>query len=800
MGERSIGGQHSFVYSFPSLIERDRMISAHTNARHLHSLPPIPLGACIGRSSDLETIRSLLLEGPTRLLTIVGAGGVGKTRLAQEFAHAVKSVFDDGVWFVDVSQVKDAKQIHAVIAQSLGIKGDTAHVAEAITTFLRYQNALLVLDNLEQIAGAGLEVAGLLTNSVALKIIATSRQPLLVRGEQRYPLQALGLADPNSTLEIAQEATAVQLFIQRARTIRSDFRLNPQNLDAVRQLCAALDGLPLALELAAEHINTFPPSTLLSYWNAHHELPDARAYDRPARQRSLRVLSAWSYDLLPEAERGLFRQLGVFEGHFGIDAVEVVSTGHVTDALGALAGLADQHLISPQHIGTELRFCMSETMRAFAVVQLQETNELKAVQSRHAAYYTALAEEAAMHLHNAQGQTWTERLDREAANFNAALAWCFGGGDAPLGVRLCAALGAYWAIRGAFTDGMRWFEQALQCAQEPGSVRARLLLSAEHLAVTSGDVKRGATLAEEAAKILLFSDNPTECASGLNSLARAAWFRGAFDRAAEILERALELDRASVEGRPQLSALISLASVHLKRGALDRATALLNEALNMARAQGDRYATIPILCNLGWLSVRQGEPVQAVSLLIEGLALADSWSDDAYVAMFLKQLAQVATETDLHDLAVTLTVSAAMHNRTSPLHLESNTQLRALQAALSPEAFTEASNQGTRLSLPEIKSLCLSSFARAHSQMASLTEAPEIIELSPRELEVLHCVAAGENTKKIAILLGVSASTVRFHVESIFRKLFCHTRAEAVRVAVEHGLLGSIDSESLISK
>ncbi len=778
------------------------MITVPSRNHIHHSLPPGGLGECVGRAVDLETMRSLLLHGTTRLLTVIGAGGVGKTRLAQEFAWVAQSEFPDGVLFVDFSAVKNADQMTGVIAQNLGIKCKTEEATKVITAFLQNQNVLLVLDNLEQIAGVGLGVSSLLANTASLKIVATSRQPLLVRGEQRYPLQALALADRNSPLEVAQETPAIRLFVQRARAIRSDFRLNAHNLEAIQELCAALDGLPLALELAAELINTFPPSTLLSHWYAHHELPDAAAHGRPARQRSLKALTAWSYELLSPSERGLFRQLGIFEGHFGVEAVQNIATEHVTDALEALAALADQHLVSPQHVGTELRFCISGTARAFALVQLQETDELEAVQSRHATYYTVLAEEAAPHLHTPLGQSRIERLNREATHLNAALTWCFGGGNAAIGVRLCTALGAYWAIRGAFSDGRRWFERALEHSSAPSAARARLLLSAEHLAITSGDVRRGAALAEQAAKILLSSDDPNECASGLNSLARAASFRGDFDRAAEILERALELDRASGEGQPHLTALVSLASVHLKRGALDRATSLLNEALSLARAQDDQYATIPILCNLGWLNVRQGDPVQAVALLLEGLVLADHWNDSAYTSMFLGQLARIAFQTGLPELATTLTVSAAIHGGASHSgalrpHLEPNGQPGALQAALSPEAFVVASDQGTKLTIPEIRNLCLTSFAHALSRPAENVERFEIVGLSARELEVLQGVAAGENTKEIALSLRVSASTVRFHVESIFRKLGCHTRAEAVRIAAERGFSGSIDSESL---
>jgi non-specific serine/threonine protein kinase len=793
-------------------------------------LPMIPPDAFLGRASDLEAVRSLLLEGTARLLTIVGPGGVGKTRLALEFAHTARSAFADGIWFVDLSEVREAARVPGAIARALGIRGQELHAREAVTAFLRYSESLLVLDNLEQVAGVGLEVARLLSDAAALRIIGTSRQPLLVRGEQRYPLQPLGLPVAGSDLETIGRAPAVTLFVQRAQEVRSDFRLTPQNLEAVWRLCGALDGLPLALELAAAHMNTFPPAAVLNYWLEHHGLPDARTQDRPLRQRSLRAVTDWSYALLSRTERSLFRQLGVFAGDFGIDAVEVVAAEHVTDGLEALAGLADQHLIVPKHAGMELRFSLPGTLRAFALEELRETGQLDAVQARHAVFYTALAEEAAAHLHDPEGQVWAERLDRESLNLRAALQWCFGGGDTRLGARLCAALGSYWAIRGAFTEGRDWFEQALEHSPRPTAFRARLLVSAEHLAVSAGDVERGAILAEEAATILLFSDNPTECAAGLTSLARAAWFRGAFDRAAQIFERALEVDRTPLEGASRVSALISLASIHRKQGAPERALALLNEALRIARAQGDRCATIPILCNLGWLSAHLGQQARAVRLLLEGLTLASAWGDAPHIALFLEHLGMVAAEQGLHELAVILCVSSATHgervpathgervpamngerapsthDEASPLRLEPQrnaereARLDELHAQICPEAFQAASEQGTRLSPAEIGQVCFSAFTNAWMNPAP-TEPTEIVELSPRELEVLHGVAAGENTKKIAIMLGVSASTVRFHVESIFRKLVCHTRAEAVRVAVEHGLLGSIESrDSLLNK
>lgn len=768
------------------------------------SLPMAPPDPFIGRTLELQTMRNLFGE-TTRLITVVGPGGVGKTRLALEFVQTIGAAFKDGVWFVDLSAINDVEHALTALTGAMRLQLREDQVRQGLSNFLRSREILLVLDNLEQIPNVSREVAGLLADAPSLKIVATSRQPLMIRGEQRYPLKALGLPDETSDPEAISSALAVELLVCRARAIRSDFKLTAQNTMAVAQLCRALDGLPLALELAAAHLDTMSPGSLLRHLHEHQDLPISRDRDRPARQRSLMASARWSYELLDAPDRFLFRQLGILTDDFGLEVIEALTCEERPDTLEALVRLVDRHLIEPNRSGAEMRFCIPETLRAFALEQLFRMGELDAAQALHAKFFVGFTEKASLHLHGAEGQVWLERLDHEARNLQTTLSWCFQG-DAQLGVRLCLALGVYWTIRGDSNQGRDWLMRALEHAPEPSAVRAQLLNSLEDLAVIAGNIESAAAFAEEAASIWLLLERAQESFKGLTSLARAAWYRGAFDRAAQIFERALDLNRSPRYDTPHIRALIGLASIHLQSGSFERAAALLNESLQVARKQSDWYAAISILCDLGWLRARLDDPIQAAKLLLEGLELARSWQDTPHLVLILEHLALVATKQNLPELALRLHACCTAQIEVCGLRLEParfaerDARLEALRVQVSAAVFQDAMREGAQLSLLDVERVWVSALEQAPALSASPKELRlRHVELSPRELEVLQYVATGETTKKIALMLGVSPSTVRFHVESIFRKLLCHTRAEAVRLASENGLLASIEPKSAIN-
>ncbi len=442
-----------------------------------------------------------------RLLTLTGPGGVGKTRLALEAAAGLADTFPDGARFVSLAPITDPVLVAPMVAQALGVReaGDEP-ITERLAAFLRDKRLLLLLDNFEQVVEAAPLVTDLLAACPGLKGLVTSRVRLRLSGERDYPVPPLAVPAPAGPrpFQYAKGSAAVRLFSERAQAVRPEFALTPENASAVADICRGLDGLPLAIELAAARIKVLPPAALLARLEKRLPLLTGGGRDLPARQQTMRDAIAWSHDLLTPEEQALFRWLAVFVGGFTLEGAEaVVFAGDALDldVFEGVASLVDKSLLR-QEVGPdeEPRFAMLETIREFGLERLAARGEEAAIQNAHAAYFLALVEQAESALLGPEQMAWLTWLDAAHDNLRAALDWCLAS-DAEAGLRLAGALSLFWQVRGYLLEGRRWLEALLAQAPQRAALRAKALHAAGQLARHQADIASGISLCEESLAI-----------------------------------------------------------------------------------------------------------------------------------------------------------------------------------------------------------------------------------------------------------------------------------------------------------
>ena len=476
-----------------------------------HNLPP-QLTSFVGREREVAAVVGLLLRPDVRLLTLTGPGGAGKTRLAVRAVEEVLPRFADGVRFVDLSSISDPGLVSIEIARMLGVK-ETGVLSplNAVVAHLRDRHMLLVLDNFEQVVLAAPVAIQLLLACPGLTVLATSRVTLHVRGEQVYPVPPLTLPDPLQPASAQQlsQYESVQLFVLRAQAVKPEFAITTENAPAIAQICRRLDGLPLAIELAAAHVRYVPPQTIVARLGARLALLTGGAQDLPSRHQTLRATLDWSYDLLPDAARTLLARLAVFTGGCGLEAAEAVCVldrpgGHDplngdADLLGDISSLVDHSLLrEEERVAGEVAFSMPETVREYALARLAESGESEVIRERHAGYYLTLAEAAEQELKGPWQADWLRRLESERDNLRAALLWAHGSGQAQVGLRLAGALQWFWLMRGYFTEGRTLLARALAAAGGSPAARAKALTGNGMLTWRQGDFEGAATLLQKA--------------------------------------------------------------------------------------------------------------------------------------------------------------------------------------------------------------------------------------------------------------------------------------------------------------
>src|SRR5919199_1065795 len=611
---------------------------------------PVQPTPFIGREQEVAVVRACVLRPEMRLLTLTGPGGTGKTRLALQVAADLLDAFPDGVYFVDLAPISDPALVATTIATTLGVREIGGPLIAGLKAYLAAKHLLLLLDNFEQVLAAAPLVADLLTAAPHLKVLVTSRTVSHLQGEHEVPVPPLTLPDPQHLPQLDQlsQYAAVALFIQRAQAAKPDFQVTNANAPAVAEICYRLDGLPLAIELAAARIKLLPPPLLLTRLTQRLQVLTGGARDLPARQQTLRRTIDWSYNLLDAGEQQLFRRLGVFVGGATLEAVEAVSRADsdgAEDVLGGLQALVDQSLlqVADEPEGAP-RFTMLETIREYALEQLQASGEEERIQQQHVLYFLALAEAIAPKLHGPDEPAAFQRLEAEHDNLRAALAWSLAHGDPELGLRIGVALRWFWGPHGYVREGRSWLDRLLAAQTAPVAlpVRAAALLAAGGLSRADGDLVSARGRWDHSLRLYQELGDKQGIARVLLNLGTLAGYQGEHGQAQALCEESLALFQALGDKHGRASALHDLAWLVQRTGDYPRARELSEESLQLFREVGDLRGIASALDQLGFLVHEEGEIEHGTALIEEALAIFRDLGQRRGIADMLNVLGAIA--------------------------------------------------------------------------------------------------------------------------------------------------------------
>jgi predicted ATPase/class 3 adenylate cyclase/DNA-binding CsgD family transcriptional regulator len=597
---------------------------------------PVQPTPFIGREKEVAAVTALLDREDVRLLTLTGPGGTGKTRLGLQVAAELSERFPDGVYFVNLAPISDPALVVPIIAQTLDVKETAGQpLLNLLREFLREKQLLLLLDNFEQVVSASVYVADLLTVCPKLKVIVTSRAVLHVRGEQEFAVPPLAIPDPKHLpdLMVLSQYEAVALFILRAQAVKSEFQVSTANAPALAEICARLDGLPLAIELAAARTNVLPPQALLARLDQRLAVLTSGARDAPARQQTLRKTIEWSYQLLDVDEQRLFQRLSVFVGGCTLAAIEAVcaalqSETTAVSVLDGVASLVDKSLLQQrEQTDGEPRYVMLETIREYGLEALERTGEGEVIRQAYAAYHLGFAEAADLGFSSPQQTAWLEHLEREHDNLRAALQWLLEHGEVEqnreVAVRLAGALSDFWRIRGHGSEGQHFLERALAVGEGVAApMRAKVLRVAGRMALQQDDYERAEVLCKESLVLCTQLGDIRGIAHSLHLLAFVARDRGNLTRAGTLFEEALALRRKLGNKEDIAWSLLQWGILICRQGEYARAKAFFEESLGLFRELAHPHAigwSLNRLAEMCFLS--GGDPAIVRSLLAESLPL-----------------------------------------------------------------------------------------------------------------------------------------------------------------------------------
>ena len=805
---------------------------------------PTPLSSFVGREREVAEVRHLLAG--SRLVTLIGPGGIGKTRLAVEVAAGIVDQFADGIVFVALASVRDPDLVISAVAQALGIQemGSRALV-DHLHSRLRTADLLLLLDNFEHVLSAAEAVGSLLANCPRLRVLVTSRAPLRLSGECEVAIQPLAHPDPHSLPppELLGNYEAVRLFIERGSSVRPQLALSGDQATAVAEICARLDGLPLAIELAAARLRVLSPQVLLE--RLEHSLPllVGGPRDMPARQRTLTATISWSYDLLDPAEQRLFRRLSVFVGGFTFEAAEAVC-GDADLGLAILDGLESllaKSLLS-RHEGDRgtPRFRMLETVREYALEQASAAAELAEFRRRHAAYFLKLAEMAAFKFASVSAPEWLQRLETDHNNLRAALNWAMEERDPDTALRLSSAVWHFWYARGYLTEGSRWLQEALQMAPDVPrliSARAKALTGAGVLAHYQGHYARAATLCGQSLALGRQVGDQPGIAAALHGLALVARSGGDFRTARTMYEEAMRIHDALGDRWGLSYTLRYLAVVLWMEADYTAARAVIDASLSLAReigdsqgvglsltvtsyvacslgehkaaetaarnafskqeSYGDRRGAAQALWTLGMAVAGQGRYREANAHHKRALSTFSEIGDRYFMGVCFIGLAQVALAAGRPRDAVsllsadsaTMTALGAPRWRWPSIRPYIQQTLHQARAVLDEAAFEQAWTIGESLSIEEAGALAMAVPDPPRLVKRSSMHSDKASPLTARELAVARRIARGLTNKQIAAELVIAEGTADRHVANILGKLRFRSRAQVAAWVVEQAAL-----------
>jgi len=802
---------------------------------------PVQLTSFVGRSRELAELE--VAFGAARLVTVVGPGGSGKTRLALEFAVRRRAVSSD-LHFVDLTPITDPALVLVSIATVLGVREVAGEaLQDTLARRIGDRKVVLVLDNLEQLPAAGSVIAALLAASPGLRVLATSRAPLHVRGEHEYPLAPLQLPGPAelASLDDLAEVEAVKLFVERARAIDPAFALTRENAVAVAGICAHLDGLPLAIELAAARTRLFTPAALLARLDRRLPVLTEGPMDAPIRQRTLRSTIGWSFDLLGERDQRVFASLGVFASGFALAAAEAVAIDPAdpnggSDVLTSLNHLVEQNVLTvAPDVEGEPRFRMLETIREFARDQLLEPDRV-GLRDRHLAHFVALAERSEPQLRGPDQAAWIRRLAAEQADIRAALAWAQEAHRDESMLRLAVALRRrFWHDAGGLGEGLRWLEASLAAAAEaPAALRVKAQQRAAWILWEMGDSERSQELFEASLGAADDDDHRSRIEALIGLSHRALGTGGPeLDAAAERMAAAIEHARHDGTSGVLVEPLLVAGQLAQARGDPARARAHFEEALDKARAAGDVWGAASALTQGGALALAEGEHAQAETMLAESVRLSIESGERALVfAHATAALTQALTaqgkleaarsrlregsgavrgaenppgDSFMVEAAGGWLASAGMlpaaveawgaadtyrtDHRWPAIPEEQRTRRRlwaATREALGTVRFETRWAIGRSRDVREALELAMVAVEAADLQdlPAPTPSRRGRFNLTPREQEVLALVASGMSDGQIATALVISKKTASVHVANIKAKLGASSRVEVATIAL----------------
>jgi predicted ATPase/class 3 adenylate cyclase len=674
----------------------------------------------IGREQAIRAIKEQLSNAKVRLLTLSGVGGTGKTRLALQAAADMVDEFEHGVFFVPLAALRDPALVVPTIAQAFALREAAGRLLqEQLQDYLREKQMLLVLDNFEQVIDAAPRVSDLLTAAPGLKVLLTSREVLRLSGESDYPVPPLSLPDPKRLppLERLTQYEAVALFIDRAVAVKPAFAVTHENAPAVAEICHRLDGLPLAIELAAARVRVLPPQRMLVELSHRLSFLMGGTRDLPGRQKTLRRTIDWSHGLLTADEQKLFRRLAVFVGGCALEAIEAVCNIepdlHVLETLESLVG---KSLVNETEAHGEARFAMLETIREYSGERLIAAGEAERVRERHRDYFLALAEEAAPKLNGAEQAAWLQHLEEEHENLRAGLDWSLTEAGSGGGLRLCGAMQKFWWTRGHLAEGREWCVRVLgkAGAEDRTHERAKALNAAGVLAYYQGDYLAARGRHEESLAIKRELGDRSGVASSLLNLGNVVHGQGDFASARALLEESLAIRRELGDRGGIAWSLNNLGNVTLDQGDFASARALLEECLAFFRELGDRWNIAISLGNLGEVTHGQGDYPAAGALYKESLAIRRELGDQWGVAWSLEGLAAVvaALGASLPAARIWGTAERLREEIGSPLPPTERPRydrcVATARAALEDDAgFDRAWQEGRALTLEQAISLAL---------------------------------------------------------------------------------------------
>jgi predicted ATPase/DNA-binding CsgD family transcriptional regulator len=783
---------------------------------------PRPLTALIGRDAEVAAARALLVVDDVRLLSLTGPGGVGKSRLALRLAEDAAAAFADGVVFVPLAPITDPELVIPAIAQALGLRErGTQPVLELITAYLGSRELLLILDNFEHLLPAATVVSDLLAACPRVTVLVTSRSVLRLSGEHEFPVPPLPLPslerrDSGTERAVAEltRSEAVQLFVARARAVRPGFTLTTDNADAVAEICRRLDGLPLAIELAAARLRALAPSALLARLEQRFRLLAGGPRDAPERQRTLRNAIAWSYDLLTEPERAMFRRLAIFAGGFTLQAAEDLS-GDRCATLEHVVALVDHSLMHQvERPGAESRIGMLETIREFGLERLAESGELEAIAARHAAWCIGLAEEVRRtgSLSQVRG---LHQLEVEHPNLRAALSWLLAHGETESALHLAGLLAEFWLRHGHLAEGEAWLDLALVAdVGPPTAARANALVglnmllwkaAAQDAQSTAIPVDAEPTAYARCVALLAEAEAVARVAGDPGALAYArlhqgyvAFFRGELDLAVARGSESLSTYAAIPQEFSLHGALWLLAEVAFARGEDERAEEQYRHLLALARDGGDVISVTNSLSGLARLAERRGETSRALRGFADAAASCRDSGDRLHAGLCFEHAAALAVRLGQVEQAVRLCAAAdAVHvavqgtapeRRNVSYRLQHEATLAAARAALGDERFAELWSAGSAL-LPDAAIAEIRALADQPTTSDSARPRAPVSGLTPRERDIVRLLAEGRSDKEIAAALGIGRRTVSWHLGTIRDKLQAPSRAAVVAIALRDRLI-----------